>query len=146
MTSPSGLYSVSTLKAHRNLLNLPLTGCVLVSLSVLLLMLLFTAAAFAAGAPARRNVTGPVVRVATGQLRGTLQGTTAIFLGIPFAAPPVGALRWREPQPPIAWSGVRDATKPGSSCVQNPAGIGTFIQPLAAAYGKNLQHRPGCLF
>ena len=151
MTSPSGLYSVSTLKAHRNLLNLPLTGCVLVSLSVLLLMLLFTAAAFAAGVPARRNVTGPVVRVATGQLRGTLQGTTAVFLGIPFAAAPVGALRWREPQPPSAWSGVRDATKPGSSCVQNPAGIGTFIQPLAAAYGKTYNIVPvafseDCLF
>jgi para-nitrobenzyl esterase len=151
MTSQSGLYAVSTLKAHRNRLNLPLDSSLRACLSTLLLLPFFAAVAYAAGAPAHPPVTGPVVHVATGQLRGSLQGTTAIFLGIPFAAPPVGALRWREPQPPIAWSGVRDATKLGSSCVQNPAGIGTFIQPLAAAYGKTYNIVPvafseDCLF
>jgi para-nitrobenzyl esterase len=37
------------------------------------------------------------------------------FLGVPYAAPPVGANRFREPQPVASWEGVRDATKPGPS-------------------------------
>jgi para-nitrobenzyl esterase len=126
-------------------------NCAPALLSVLILLPLFAAFAFAAGAPGNSRVAGPVVHVATGQLRGTLQGTTAVFLGIPYAAPPVGKLRWREPQPPIAWAGVRDATKFGSSCVQIPEGIGGFIQPLAAAYGRTYSIVPvaiseDCLF
>ena len=40
------------------------------------------------------------------------------YLGIPYAAPPVGELRWREPRPPAAWSGVRDATRFGNAAIQ----------------------------
>ncbi len=43
------------------------------------------------------------------------------FKGIPFAAPPVGNLRWREPQPVVAWHGVRQADKFSASCIQNIA-------------------------
>jgi para-nitrobenzyl esterase len=43
------------------------------------------------------------------------------FKGIPFAAAPVGDLRWKPAQAPVAWSGVRDATRYGDVCVQNPA-------------------------
>jgi para-nitrobenzyl esterase len=43
-------------------------------------------------------------------VRGTAAGDTLIFKGIPFARPPVGALRFRPPQPAIPWQGVRDAT------------------------------------
>jgi para-nitrobenzyl esterase len=77
----------------------------------------------------------PTVHLSAGQLRGSLQGSTAIFEGVPYAAPPVGVLRWRAPQPGAAWSGVRDATKPGSACVQNDTGLDRFVAPLAAAYG-----------
>ena len=151
MTSPSAFCSTPAPKAHWNRLNLPPDSSVRACLSTLLLLPVIAVAAFASGAPAHPPVTGPVVNVATGQLRGTLQGKTAVFLGIPFAAPPVGNLRWREPQPPIAWTGVRDATKFGSSCVQVPAGIGGFIQPMAAAYGKTYNIVPvaiseDCLF
>ena len=151
MISPSALSSIPAPKAHWNRLNLPPAGGVPAFCSMLLLLLFVVPVATAAGAPAHPPVTGPVVHVATGQLRGTLQGNTAVFLGIPFAAPPVGNLRWREPQPPIAWTGVRDATKFGSSCVQVPAGIGGFIQPMAAAYGKTYNIVPvafseDCLF
>jgi para-nitrobenzyl esterase len=49
------------------------------------------------------------VQTAEGALRGERRGAIARFLGIPYAAPPVGALRWRPPQPVQPWSGVRDA-------------------------------------
>ena len=59
---------------------------------------------------------------------GTLQGAWAAgaphiakFLGIPYAAQPVGKLRWRPPQPPPAWSGIRKATKYGPACPQTPS-------------------------
>ena len=42
-----------------------------------------------------------------------------MFKGIPFAAPPVGDLRWREPMPLKPWSGVREAITFGSRCMQN---------------------------
>ncbi len=62
--------------------------------------------------------TAPVVTTSAGALRGAAQGDIVVFRGIPFAAPPVGALRWRPPQPPAAWDGVRDATKFGPACPQ----------------------------
>ena len=80
---------------------------------------------------------GPAVHVASGTLQGISQQNIAVFKGIPFAAPPTGPLRWRPPQPPAAWSGVRDATQPSRPCTQNIHGTDNFIQPLAAAYGVN---------
>src|SRR5262245_47027805 len=47
-----------------------------------------------------------------------------VWLGIPYAAPPVGDLRWREPTPPPAWSGVRDALRFGSPCLQYASPLG----------------------
>ncbi|MEI9970251.1 MAG: carboxylesterase family protein [Terracidiphilus sp.] len=41
------------------------------------------------------------------------------FLGIPYAAPPVGDLRWKAPQPAAKWKGVRDATAYGAHCMQS---------------------------
>src|ERR1051325_10637674 len=55
---------------------------------------------------------------------GTLQSNAAAkdgvrsFKGVPFAQPPVGALRWREPQPPKNWNGVRNADEFGPRCMQ----------------------------
>jgi para-nitrobenzyl esterase len=59
-------------------------------------------------------------RIESGRLRGVIAGDVAAFKGIPFAAPPVGDLRWRAPQPAAAWSGVRDATTYGHDCMQKP--------------------------
>lgn len=60
------------------------------------------------------------VRVTSGLLAGSTTGDGAVtsFKGIPYAAPPVGDLRWRAPQPPLAWEGVRQATAFGQSCLQ----------------------------
>jgi len=60
------------------------------------------------------------VRTPAGVLRGALSddGKLRAFKGIPFAAPPVGPLRWQRPQPVTPWTGARDATAFGAHCVQ----------------------------
>ena len=63
-----------------------------------------------------------VVRVEGGAIRGTQWNGSYLFRGIPFAAPPVGELRWKPPQPVIPWKGVREATGQPASCVQNDQG------------------------
>jgi para-nitrobenzyl esterase len=86
------------------------------------------------GAPAEQvtarrtlHATGPIpeVPVSGGKIRGILTNAGgAAFKGIPFAQPPTGDLRWREPAPVKAWAGVRDATAFASPCVQgSPSGI-----------------------
>ena len=69
---------------------------------------------------------GPVVPTGDGPVRGVTAGSIDEFLGIPYAAPPTGHLRWRPPQPPAEWQGVRDATQFGPSCPQPPQGNATF--------------------
>ena len=70
--------------------------------------------------PAKAAESDPVVSISTGQLRGSpTSNGGAAFKNIPFAQPPVGNLRWREPQPAKAWTGVRDATTMGPMCHQN---------------------------
>src|SRR5436190_4353573 len=61
----------------------------------------------------------PAVGIAAGQLRGELIHPGAVFKGIPYARPPVGDLRWREPQPAASWTDVRDARAFGAPCAQN---------------------------
>ncbi len=68
--------------------------------------------------------TGLVVATDDGSVRGMAAGTSDEFLGIPYAAPPVGALRWRPPHPAARWKGVRDATKFAPHCAQPPTPFG----------------------
>src|SRR5262245_59085386 len=58
-------------------------------------------------------------KVDGGTIAGATKDGATSFLGIPYAAPPVGELRWRAPQPVVAWSGARDATKFGAQCEQD---------------------------
>ncbi len=70
------------------------------------------AAAFGAGP-------GPEISVSGGKIRGSLTSSgTAVFKGIPFAQPPTGELRWREPLPVKPWTGIRDAADFAAPCVQ----------------------------
>lgn len=62
----------------------------------------------------------PVAKVTGGEVRGATGDGVTAFKGIPFAAPPVGPLRWRAPQPVLPWAGVRDATAFGHDCMQLP--------------------------
>ena len=60
------------------------------------------------------------VKTEQGKAQGKLinEGKVKAFLGLPFAAPPVGDLRWKAPAPPLPWKGLRDATKYGAHCYQ----------------------------
>ena len=60
----------------------------------------------------------PIVRIDGGLIRGASATGVNSFLGLPYAAPPTGNLRWRPPQPASSWSGVRDATRFGPGCPQ----------------------------
>ena len=85
-----------------------------------------------AQAPDQAAGGGPLVSISTGQLRGSVSPDGgAVFKNIPFAQPPVGDLRWREPLPAKAWTGVRDATSFGPMCHQND--------------NKQLPHSEDCL-
>lgn len=60
----------------------------------------------------------PTVEVTGGTIQGTQSGGVTVFKGIPYAAPPVGELRWRPPAPVVPWTGVRDATEFSADCPQ----------------------------
>ena len=68
--------------------------------------------------------------VETGQVRGVACGWPSItaYYGIPYAAPPVGPLRWRPPQPAAPWKGVRDCARPSARCPQLGVGKGSFYE------------------
>ncbi len=99
---------------------------------------------------------GPVVRpqslivsTGAGQIEGRTTGTVDQFLGVPYAAPPAGALRWQPPQPVTPWTGVRSALSYGGRCAQLTNGNGPRIDnedclylnvyaPAVIAPGKKL--------
>ena len=87
-----------------------------------------------------------IVATQSGLVQGAVNEskTVTAFKGIPFAAPPVGDLRWREPQPPAAWDGVRDATKFCPSCMQD--GDGKARLPWTEEYMNQTEISEDCLF
>ena len=64
----------------------------------------------------------PMVTTARGKAAGKMmaEGKVRAFLGLPYATPPVGQLRWKAPEKAVAWKGVRDATRYGARCEQWP--------------------------
>ncbi|XP_066292865.1 uncharacterized protein [Branchiostoma lanceolatum] len=95
---------------------------------------------------------GFVVSTATGQVRGTATHTTDLpdkpiytFLGIPYAAPPVGELRYRPPQPALPWEGVREAVEYGSYCRQNLTAFKEMDHDLPILFGEDMTMSEDCL-
>lgn len=82
-----------------------------------------------AGADAGSGAVGEVVQTSLGAVRGETvtenEQTAWIYRGIPYAAPPVGDLRWKAPQPAAAWEGELDATEWPNRCPQGESSMGT---------------------
>ncbi|MHB8530198.1 MAG: carboxylesterase/lipase family protein, partial [Caulobacteraceae bacterium] len=91
------------------------------------------AASLAAGQP---RPAPPVARIETGRVEGEQVGPALVFRGIPYAAPPIGPLRWKPPRPPARWTGVRPAVAPAPACLQkvDPGGkpnLGGYAGPVS---------------
>ena len=90
-----------------------------------------------------RTRSAPTATTTTGPIRGTLtsDGRIAHFRGVPYAAPPVGDLRWRPPQPHEPWSGERACTKFGPFAHQRAAGFEQFFDLLVSGLGLGAARR-----
>ncbi len=75
------------------------------------------------------------ITVRTGTLRGRRTNGVRVFYAIPYAAPPVGPLRFAAPEPAVSWSGVRDATSPGPACPQPASPEGQPGAEFAEMFG-----------
>ena len=91
-----------------------------------IILTLFFIGVMGPGFLASAGVETPPLRVTIAG--GTLQGLRrnvlprgGVFLGIPFAAQPVGYLRWKAPQAPLPWQGIRQASDYGPACPQRPS-------------------------
>src|SRR4030042_1927865 len=82
--------------------------------SFLLIALVLLSTIAVSCAPAPVAIQDPI-KIDTGQISGTTVGDIHVYEGIPFAAPPMGDLRWKPPQPAASWQGVKDCTKFGSA-------------------------------
>lgn len=107
-------------------------------LSSLLAAALFSAGALVGGISQPVRIEGGAVTGAPGRDR-----SITVFKGIPFAAPPVGDLRWREPQPVIAWKGVRRSRDFGASCIQT---LHDEFKPWTYEFMTHNQISEDCLY
>src|ERR1051326_7770876 len=113
--------------------------------------LTLSAFAFVASASFAETFDDPVP-TASGQVLGAkLASGVHVFRGIPYAAPPVGQLRWKEPQPVASWKGVRYATQYGNICVQTRSAPGAARDwgkdPLSPAnMGDTTPESEDCLY
>jgi para-nitrobenzyl esterase len=74
-------------------------------------IIVMSLAALLAGGSTAAQTNAPPVLTSHGFVRGVVENDLTVYRGIPFAAPPVGDLRWRPPQPAEKWEGVREATR-----------------------------------
>ena len=113
--------------------------------SVYLTMLPLLALAACTQAP--KQVENPILTIEGGQVQGVIADDhedVFVYRGIPYAAPPIGDLRWREPQPVVAWQGVKIADKfghPGYQSVHYPGGYATEW-----GYGDEAPQSEDCLY
>jgi para-nitrobenzyl esterase len=79
--------------------------------------------------PSCTSDAGPAVQTSTGCVIGAQTGDLETFLGVPYAEPPVGDLRWRRPVPVTPWSTPLDATRPGPACPQTNGTLDGALEP-----------------
>lgn len=93
----------------------------------------------------------PVVEVTTGRLEGLMEPApgsdraVAVFKGIPYAAAPVGELRWKAPEPPKRWHGIRDASAGGPPCIQPEYDASKEFLPWTREFGSPGARSEDCL-
>jgi para-nitrobenzyl esterase len=110
-----------------------------VAAGVLAFSLLALPAAAQAPADAFASDVAQVVKVRQGALKGTVKDGVAYTLGIPYAAPPVGDLRWKPPVAAASWTGERDAAKPGAECQKEEDCLTlNVVRPAGAKPGAKL--------
>ena len=85
------------------------------------------------------NLASAAVSIETGQVEGTARDGMTVYLGIPFAAPPVGDLRWRAPQPAAKWTGVKSASAFAPACTGGGSPSGIRTQGTAQGSGRDGQ-------
>ncbi len=90
--------------------------------------------------PAQALAQGPVIQTASGPVRGEVEDGVAVFRGLPYAAPPLGPLRWRPPAPAASWTDVREASQFGAACPQPPSRPGSIYAARHPAVSED------CLF
>ena len=83
-----------------------------------MMMVTLASIAITLATPVAAQTASNTAKIDTGEIEGVVSGDVLSFKGIPYAAPPVGDLRWRAPQPIKPWKGVRQATAFGHDCVQ----------------------------
>ena len=105
------------------------TGCILV------IGLVIMSFSFLAGCT-QKGVGSGIVKTDAGNVSGTEQNGLRVYLGIPFAAPPTGDLRWRPPAPVQPWDGVKETKMYSPACPQ----------PAAASPGAPLNMSEDCLY
>ncbi len=93
-----------------------------------------------------KKVECPVLSIEGGQVQGVTTDINGVFVyrGIPYAAAPIGDLRWKEPQPVVAWQGIRDCSEfghPGYQAVHYPGGYTTEW-----GYGEESPFSEDCLY
>lgn len=123
-----------------NILPLPINNYYLMKKLLFMLPLL---AMLGCSAPEANN---PVLTIEGGQVQGVMADNPGVYVyrGIPYAAPPIGDLRWKEPQPVVAWEGVKIADKfghPGYQAVHYPGGYATEW-----GYGDEAPYSEDCLY
>ena len=90
----------------------------------------------------------PQVQTTHGRIEGLHEGDLDVFRGIPFAAPPVGPLRWHPPQPHDGWDGVRPCHQFGNACIQEPFPLPMKIMEVDGPQSEDCLYlnvwTPGC--
>jgi len=117
-------------------------GLVLAASALVTGLMAAPGASAAPAVPAGSDGHGLIVRTDRGLLEGKYAEDTDQFLGIPYAAPPAGALRWAAPQPAPRWQGVRQATSYGGRCAQLASGNGPRVDNEDCLY-LNVYTPPG---